>query len=229
LVTFFGFIKDSGWLDTNPAKMIKKPKIDSPPTLPFDRDQMVAILKATDLYKDNYGNTGGPDSRRLRALAFLMRYSGLAIRDAVTLRRDQLLGDKLFIRRQKTGVPVNCKLPPFVVEALKECPGTNPEYFFWTGSSNPKSAVGNWQRAFRKLFTLAGIPDGHPHRFRDTFAVELLLAGTPIDRVAVILGHSSVKTTEKSYAPWVRARQEQLEADIVRTWANDPVVAAGIG
>jgi integrase len=31
---------------------------------------------------------------------------------------------------------------------------------------------------------------GHAHRFRDTFAVELLLAGVPIDRVYVLLGHS---------------------------------------
>ncbi len=32
------------------------------------------------------------------------------------------------------------------------------------------------------------------------------------------LGHQSVRITEKHYAPWVRARQEQLEADFRRTW-----------
>jgi integrase len=37
-------------------------------------------------------------------------------------------------------------------------------------------------------------------------------------RVSVLLGHSSIKVTEKHYSPWVRARQEQLEADIRRTW-----------
>src|SRR5207253_5639721 len=31
-------------------------------------------------------------------------------------------------------------------------------------------------------------------------------------------GHQSVRITEKHYAPWVRARQEQLEADVRRTW-----------
>src|SRR5271167_530941 len=56
------------------------------------------------------------------------------------------------------------------------------------------------------------------HRFRDTFSVELLLAGVPIERVAILLGHQSVRITEKHYAPWVRARQEQLEADVRRTW-----------
>src|SRR5215467_13254829 len=32
-------------------------------------------------------------------------------------------------------------------------------------------------RALHRLFTLAGVPEAHPHRFRDTFAVEMLLAG----------------------------------------------------
>ena len=66
----------------------------------------------------------------------------------------------------------------------------------------------------------------HPHMLRDTFAVELLLAGVPLERVSVLLGHQSVKVTEKHYTPWVRARQEQLESDVRRTWNTD-LVAAG--
>ena len=74
------------------------------------------------------------------------------------------------------------------------------------------------------LFQLAGIKGGHAHRFRDTFAVELLLKGVPIERVSVLLGHGSVKITERHYSPWVRARQEQLEADVKRTWGEDPIL-----
>ena len=29
---------------------------------------------------------------------------------------------------------------------------------------------------------------------------------------------SSIKVTEKDYSPWVCVRQEQLEADVRRTW-----------
>jgi integrase len=65
--------------------------------------------------------------------------------------------------------------------------------------------------------------EGHAHRFRDTFAVELLLAGVPLKRVSILLGHTSVRITEKHYAPWVRERQEQAEADVKRTWAHDPI------
>ena len=116
----------------------------------------------------------------------------------------------------KTGTPVYCPLPPFVIEALNAIPEST--YFFWTGLSTPKTAAGIWQESLKRLFVLAGVPDGHAHRFRDTFSVELLLAGVPIERVSILLGHQSVRITEKHYAPWVRARQEQLEADVRRTW-----------
>ena len=61
------------------------------------------------------------------------------------------------------------------------------------------------------------------HRLRDTFAVELLLAGVPIERVSVLLGHQ-IRVTEKHYNPWVRSRQEPLEADVARAWKLDPVL-----
>src|SRR5205085_11882025 len=59
---------------------------------------------------------------------------------------------------------------------------------------------------------------------RDTFAVELLLAGVPLDRVSILLGHSSIRITERHYAPWTRSRQEQIEADLRAAWSNDPVI-----
>src|ERR1039457_4322362 len=58
----------------------------------------------------------------------------------------------------------------------------------------------------------------HPHRFRDTVAVRLLENAVPLERVAKILGHKSVRVTERSYGPWVRALQETLEADVTRVW-----------
>jgi len=48
--------------------------------------------------------------------------------------------------------------------------------------------------------------------------------------VSILLGHGSVKVTEKHYAPWVKARQEQLEADVRRTWETpQPGEAATTG
>src|SRR5262249_47969711 len=44
------------------------------------------------------------------------------------------------------------------------------------------------------------IKNGHPHRFRDTFAVSLLVKGVSIEVVSKLLGHGSIKVTERHYA-----------------------------
>ena len=221
LRAFFRFCQDSNWVADNPARKLKNPKITQPPTLPFSKEQVTSILAACHDYPDR------ANAVRVRALVLLLRYSGLRIRDAVTLSRDRIHDGKLFLYTAKTGTAVWCPLPPFVIEALKAIEG-RASYWFWTGESKPKSAVGDWQRSLRRLFKLAGVPDGHAHRFRDTFAVELLLAGVPLERVSVLLGHQSLKVTEKHYAPWVKARQEQLEADVRRTWDAEQIAVGEI-
>jgi integrase/recombinase XerD len=140
-------------------------------------------------------------------------------RDAVTLPRNRVQEDKLFLFTAKTGTPAYCPLPPIVMNALNAIPDST--YYFWTGLSKPKCAMGDWQRSLKRLFELGGVPDAHANRFRDTFSVELLLAGVPIERVSILLGHQSVRITEKHYAPWVKARQEQLGADVRRTWPKE--------
>ena len=186
---------------------------------------MAQILKACDQYgnKCRGGKYWGPENaRRIRALVLLLRHTGLRIGDAVTLERSRITRDKLFLYTAKTGTPVYCPLPDFVLTALEGSPRTSQRYFFWTGESKIESATGDWQRALKGVFKEAGIPEGHAHRFRDTFAVDLLQAGVPMERVSVLLGHSSIKVTEKHYSPWVAARQEQLEADVRRTWEAIP-------
>ena len=112
---------------------------------------------------------------------------------------------KLFLYTQKTGVRVQCVLPEFVLRELEAAPKSSNEYFFWTGKSKLHSAIGKWQRRLQNLFKPAEIQGGHAHRFRDTFAIELLLSGVPLERVSVLLGHQSVRITERHYSPWVRA------------------------
>ena len=190
---------------------------------------MQRIFDALTIYPDSYGNLGGDNARRLRALTLLLRYSGLRIGDAVKLPRSKITEDgRLLLYTEKSQKHVYCPLPRFVVEALEEgaALSTSPDYFFWSGKSKHHSVVGNWQRSYRKLFKLAQFKPqdrAHPHRFRHTLAVELLQAGVPIDRVSILLGHSSVKITEKHYAAWVKGRQELLEADVRRAWTADPI------
>jgi len=215
---FFRFCQDSGWITANPMAMVKPPKADLSPTLPFEKGQLDALLMVADGFAAK-GRFKDGNRKRLRAMILLLRYSGLRISDAAVLERARLSGDKLFLYTQKTGTPVWVPLPQPVVEALKASPSDNGKYFFWNGCCLPTSAVKIWERTFQRVFELADISGGTVHRFRDTFAVELLLKGVPIEQVSVLLGHSSLRITEKHYAPWVKARQDQLEQSVRLAWS----------
>jgi integrase/recombinase XerD len=213
---FFHFCVAREWMRTNPVSALKAIKVPPSQTLPFDEKQVAAILKACDRYSIK-GVYGEHNSTRLRALTLLMRYSGLRIGDAVMCARERVVRSKLFLYQAKTGTPVYCPLPPVVVDALNDVKGPNPKYFFWTGNGKAKSAVADAQRSFRKLFELAKV-EGHPHMFRDTFAVELLKHGVSLETVSMLLGHASIKVTEKHYKPWVKTLQDKLEADAMKAW-----------
>lgn len=230
LIGFFYYCFRLGWIKSNPAVLLGRIRADGPPTDYFPKHEFNKIMDATYIYQPKGWVECRNQATRLRILTLLMRWSGLAIRDAVTLERRRLNEkDELFLYRAKTGNPVYVPLPSDVAEALREIPPgptPNPRYFFWSGNGSPKSVVGNWQRSFRRLFKIANLrgDDGspkrcHPHMVRDTFAVEMLLAGVPLEQVSILLGHKSVKITEKHYAPWVKARQEQLAANVRKAWS----------
>ena len=195
------FFTDRGWWKENLALKLKRPKVKDSPTMPFSHQEMSALLTACEGYTDWHGNAGQENACRLRAFILFARYSGLRIGDAASCSVDRLNGNRLFLYTQKTRVPVYIPLPPFVVQALDVCPRKSPQYWFWTGVGSKDTLAGNWRRTFRRLCEIAGIQGGHPHRFRDTLAVESLLAGVPIERISILLGHSSVKITERHYAP----------------------------
>jgi integrase len=201
LRAFFRFVQEAGWATENPAAKLKNQRITAPPTMPFEQEEMVKIIAARDHYTDTYGRTGQDNARRLRAFVLLLRYSGLRIGDAIALPVEHVRDGKLFLRTAKTGTIVRCPLPEQVLQALDAFRRPNKRYFFWTGEGKITTATGGWQRSLRKLFALAGLPDGHAHRFRDTYAIELLLNGVPLERVSALLGHSSIKVTEKHYTP----------------------------
>ncbi len=131
---FFRFCAKGGGLKANPALELDAPIVKQMPTLPFERNEMAQILHACDrLYTDNYGRVGNANAKRIKALVLLLRYSGLRISDGVTLPVSRIMQGKVFLRTAKTGTHVICPLPPLALDALLDCPRTNPLYFFWTG------------------------------------------------------------------------------------------------
>jgi site-specific recombinase XerD len=171
LRSFFRFGVQIGWLKQNPVVSMRPPKITHPPTMPFSKDEMEKILWGCDLYPDKGRYRKGTPSR-LKVLTLLMRYAGLRIGDAVTLRTDRIIDGRLFLYTQKTNVPVFCPLPQVVLDALDDVAPVTERYDFWNGQSDTRSITGNWHAGFKSCLDLrvfrALIPIDFATRFRSS-------------------------------------------------------------
>jgi integrase len=212
LRAFFRFCHDSGWTTENPARKLRPQKNEDPPREPFSEEEVQRIVSSCE----QYPRSGAADPQRLRALVDLLLETGLRLGDAVRLRRDSIVNGVLCIKTTKTGTPVSIPLSEWLINELKAVKGTSNDYFFWSGQGKLKSSIGNWQRSLKRLFRLAGVPDGCGHRMRHTVAKRYLNAGVPPERLARLLGHKSPAITLKYYATWVPERQEELNADVRR-------------
>ena len=212
LKAFFRFAVDASWIEKSPAARLRAPRERSQPTMPLSRIEMRLLFKAAVPYK------------RERALLLLMRYSGLAIGDATTLERGALAGSLLTLRRAKSDELVLCSLPDPVLAELNAVANPRRKHFFWSGESQRETVARYWRSRLQRIAQLAGVKNFRTHRLRDTFAVELLLAGVSIEDVSTLLGHRSVQVTERHYAPWNGARRDRLVSILNKVNARDDLL-----
>ena len=212
LRSFFKFCVARKWCVDNPASALRPPKETSIEKKPYDDNELEKIAWAIPLFPIK-GIYGEDNRERIRAFVSVLRWTGLRIRDVVQLKRSAVDDKYITVRTHKNGKPVQLPVHPEMLEALSKMKGY--EYFFWSGEGNPKSCVGDWQRTFRRLGVVAGVHI-HAHRWRHTFATQLLSKGVPVSEVAAILGNSP-RIIEKHYSQWIQARQDSLNAAVRET------------
>lgn len=209
LRTFCSFCVDRNWLAGNPARRVKPPKEISDGATPYTAAEITALLAACAQLGDDNPNLRWMTRRRARALLLAFLYTGFRISDIAALKWTAIVDGYLTIRQVKNDAPVKLLLNPMAATAINELPKSG-EYVFWSGNGDVATCIKNLRRTVYRVAKLAGV-DAYPHRFRDTFACFLLAQGVDIRTVSLLLGHRSIRTTEKHYAHFVSAHQANLD------------------
>lgn len=214
LNAFFDYCADRvGWIEKNPLDGLRQPSVkDGERTTAFSTEQYQAVLDTLNERPQT------ADNRRLLTLVELMRWSGMAIHDAVNFNRATLNGNELRYRRQKTNVMAKPNLVAHVVELLRNVVPINgdPDQPFRNISRSIDSDKDYWRLQINQLFAEAGLKTvktdvgelpTKPHMLRHTFATDQLktqydLGQVNFQTIADAMG-DSIQTFIKTYKHWI--------------------------
>jgi integrase len=167
---------------------------------PFSAQQLTAMREHAD--KD--------------LLAFmLLRWTGLRGSDAVSLRWSEVHFDRKEIervtqkRKKKVILPIQSELLALLdMEQTRRNPKPSESVLLHPMTELTMTR----KRLYERMLSLgkrSGVPDAHPHRFRDTFAVDMLARDASVYDVAKLLGNT-IETVEKHYADFVKELRERV-------------------
>ncbi|HEX8764908.1 MAG TPA: tyrosine-type recombinase/integrase [Candidatus Acidoferrum sp.] len=138
----------------------------------------------------------------------LLRWTGLRASDAVRITWDEIDWQAREINRltQKRKKRVVLPIPQelfFALEAERDRRQPKPDERILINLSS-KPMTRHW--LYHRMVAVgkrAGVSDARPHRYRDTFAVDMPARGASPYDVAKLLG-DTVQTIERHYAPFVK-------------------------
>jgi integrase len=148
-------------------------------------------------------------------LFLLLRWTGLRGSDAVDLRWKQIdleageINRLTQKRKKQVVIPIHKELREGLREAnARQRPAPTDHVAINPATKKPMTRPVLYNRMVA-LGKRAGVPRVHPHRFRDTLAVDLLLKDGSFYDVAKILG-DELATVEKHYTPFVKTLRDRV-------------------
>jgi integrase/recombinase XerC len=214
LRAFFRYAHDRGWLDTNPAQLLRQPKVPKRLPRPLGEDEAIALVEAPDGSRARDPETQVKLDTRDRAMLELLYGAGLRISELCGLRPMDLDLRQRTVRVMGKGSKE--RIVPFpkpTAAALKEWCDERHTLFFGDEAKldqpSPSAPLFLGRRgthlsprSVRRRVVLAVQRAGlagkiHPHRLRHSFATHLLEGGADLRAIQELLGHASLSTTQK--------------------------------
>jgi hypothetical protein len=151
----------------------------------------------------------------IRLLAYLMRYSAMAIRDAVTLKRSCLVGNLITSTRTKTDEPFRVRIPMWLADELRAL-RSHDEHFFWNGVTLPTIIADRHRHPLNQAFKKAKV-EMTSHRFRHYFISTTLAAGVSVEDVSA-MGGTSPNEIRKTYRHRIKEATDRLDRVQEQVW-----------
>ncbi len=211
---FFRFCQERGWCNGNPARSVSMPKLDKPLPSVLQEAQVGHALERID--------RSTPWGCCLAALVELLYSSGMRISEALSLECTSIDPATLTVhvvgKGGKERIVLLGKRAFEAIEQYKRCraalgPADGERALFLSPRGKPLRPAQAW-RAIRKLLDgISDAPRRSPHIFRHSFATHLLDRGADLQAVSMLLGHSSLRSTQVyTHVSIERLRQAYAQA-----------------
>ena len=196
VVAFLNFLTDEEYLEKNPAKRFKFPRVETQPIEPLTNSE-VAIIH------DCYNENTKLGARNL-AIIHCMLDEGMRSGEVQRLKRKDVnfTENYIVIRKSKNNKGRILPLAAVPRYYLKQYLGKldreldDNDYVFSVSNGEPitEDAI---KCFFQRLKKTSGLPRIYPHLLRHTFGTSFILGGGDLEFLRIYMGHSSVETTQK--------------------------------
>lgn len=220
LRSFYKFFYQLEAIKTNPASIVKMPKIHEKNIIRLDSDEVVDLLNEADKAKDlTRQQQKFHEKTRVRDLAIvtLLLGTGIRVSECVGLDINDVDFKNHGIRIvRKGGNQVVVYFGDEVEKALKDyleernsiVPEPGHENALFLSLQKKRISVRSVENLVRKYSSASvGLKKISPHKLRSTYGTSLYKETGDIYLVADVLGHSDVNTTRKHYAAMEDSRR----------------------
>jgi len=197
LKSFLKFLSEREDFKGDPSLLLEIPKKGEklPYFLTFEEiEKLISVIDTESLL-----------GLRDRTLIETLYATGMRVSEVLNLKRGDINFEEEIIRVRGKGereriVPVNrialFYLKEYIEKArIKILKGKENEFLFLNRKGGKLSRVGFW-KILRKYGLKAKIKTLYPHIIRHTFATHMLMNGCDLKTLKILLGHSSISTTQ---------------------------------